>query len=59
MHKLIVPISRQAALVNTKNITPNNIFNENHKLPGNGKKLNKGNHPPKNKIDEKALIEAY
>lgn len=42
-----------------KKITPIAILILNQKLPGkafNGKILNNGNHPPKNKIDAKELI---
>ena len=49
----------KAALVNMKKTTPISSFKENQKLPGKILKksiLNNGSHPPRNKIDENALI---
>jgi len=51
----------KVALVTMKKITPIMIFRLNHKLSGNIFKRNKllsGNHPPKNKIETKALIKS-
>ena len=50
-----------AALVKIKNITPITILRESQKLPGRtvtGKLCIIGNQPPKNNIDEKALIKS-
>ena len=51
----------KVALVTMKKITPKIIFKLNHKLQGKTLKrykLLKGNHPPKNKIETKALIKS-
>ena len=51
----------KVARVTIKKITPKASFKLNHKLPGKkvkGNKFTKGNQPPKNSIETKALIKS-
>ena len=48
----------KAALVKIKKTTPKTILSESQKLPGKKKISSNGNHPPKNRIEEKTLIKS-